>query len=68
MDNVVGNLIGGMVLIIIAFNVVLPTQNTAIYGSSNSANLSTGNLALAAVLQTMVLLVILIYFVRTMIG
>jgi small-conductance mechanosensitive channel len=67
MDNIVGNLIGGMVVIIIAYDVVLPTTNTAIYGNTG-ANLSTQNVTLSGIIQTLVILVIVIYFVRVMTG
>ena len=67
MDNVVGNLIGGMVIIIIAYDVVLPTTNTAVYGNTG-ANLSAQNVTLSGVIQTLIILVIVVYFVRVMVG
>jgi len=78
MDDIVSNLIGAMVLVIIAYQVVLPISANAIWGttwngtawvgSTTAANLSTGNRTLSGILQTLVILLIIIYLVRVMTG
>lgn len=59
--NLIGSIIGVMVLIIIAYVVVLPIVNTALYGSSAaSANLSGGAYTLSQQLPLFIVLGIVI--------
>ena len=78
MEDLVQNLLGAMVAIILAYQVVLPSLANAVWGttwngtawvgSTTTANLSSGNVLLSGTLQSLVVLVIIVYIVRIMTG
>ncbi len=68
MDNLVGVFVGVLVIVIILYNVTLPTMNTAVYGSGAAANLSAQNLTLTGTIQTLLVTTVIVYVVRAMLG
>jgi type II secretory pathway component PulF len=69
MENIVGILIGVMVCVIILYNVVLPTVNTALNGAgAASANLSASNYTLSGVIPTLLIVSVVVFVVRGMLG
>ncbi|QLJ53492.1 MAG: hypothetical protein Sv326_1317 (plasmid) [Candidatus Fermentimicrarchaeum limneticum] len=69
MENIVGILIGVMVCVIILYNVVLPTVNTALNGAgATSANLTASNYTLSGVVPTLLITSVIVFVVRGMLG
>ncbi len=76
MENLVGVLIAILIAVIILYNVVLPTNDKAMFGQANltgngawnltsPSNLSSGMVSLSATVQTLLVATLIIYVVKS---
>ncbi|QLJ53493.1 MAG: hypothetical protein Sv326_1318 (plasmid) [Candidatus Fermentimicrarchaeum limneticum] len=72
MENIIGIIISVMIAVIVLYQVVLPTNNSAIMARNATvtetgwSNMTAGNWALTGVIQTLTVVVIVVYVVRSL--
>jgi hypothetical protein len=72
MENIIGVVISVMVAVIILFQVVLPANNNAIMARNATvtetgwSNMTAGNWALTGVIQTLTVVIVIVYVVRSL--